>query len=303
MTDYSHLHSSTVPLLDLSNAERVFRCQTKRYVNYPRAKQIMAKLEHLLVLPHQQRPECLIVEAPTSNGKSYLLKEFLRRHPAVDDPKGDSGIIPVLFIEVTGDPSLETFYEWILDALSVPFNRKSHRRIKRHQCILALKMAGTRIVIMDETHNLALASFAERMKILAEMRSIMNDDTLMISFVCAGTGQAKSQLQSDAQLLNRHEVAQLPLWKDDGDYRALLAGFESLLPLRQPSGLWEDDALAGYILERSERLIAGMFYIVSRAATEAIRSGEERITRKILERVDYQPPSKRRVTVVDLDVM
>ncbi|HYC06252.1 MAG TPA: TniB family NTP-binding protein [Azospirillaceae bacterium] len=301
MSEFPHLSPSTAKLLELDDEARVRRCQEKRFISYARAKLGLEKLQRLLHLPRQTRPEALIVEAPTANGKSYLLKQFRQRNRALDNPEGDRAVVPVLFVEIGGDPSLDGFYESILDALAASYNPRSHRREKRRQAMELLAGVGTRVLLVDEVHNLALATFAEKMRILAEFRAFMNDERLCLSLVCAGTNEAKAELQSDTQLLNRYEVLQLPLWNDGEEYRALLAGFEMLLPLRRASNLWDDDAAAHWILERSDRLIGQMFIILSRAAELAIRTGEERITRSLLERIDYQSPSRRRVPVVDLD--
>ena len=303
MTQYPHLHPSTVPLLELSAAERITRCQTKRYVSYYGAETGLVRMERLVQLPRQQRPEGLIIEAPTGNGKSYILERFRQRHPAMDNPEGDHVVVPVLFIEMPEDPSLVTFYEAILNALFSPYNPRSKPAEKRKQAIEVLAAAQTRILLIDEAHNLGLAAFSMKMKILAALRAFMNHDRLMLSIVCAGTSEAKAELQSDVQLLNRFDVHQLPLWQDGESYRSLLAGFEALLPLKRPSDLWDNDDLAHTILQRSDRIIAEMFKIVSRAAVAAIEGGEEQITRKVLDRIDYRSLSQRRNPVFDVQPM
>lgn len=301
MTEYPHLAPSTAKLLELDDAARIQKCHEKRFIAYPRAKKGLERLERLLTLPRQTRPEAVIVEAPTANGKSFLLKQFRERHPARDNPDGEHAIVPVLFIEIGGDASIDGFYSAILRALSPMFNPRWHWREKRHQALTLLRQCQVRVLMIDETHNLALAKFDEKVRLLADFKFLMNDGGLQLSLVCSGTNEAQAELQSDTHLVNRFEIVQLPLWNDGDEYRALLAGFEKLLPLRRPSDLWDKDPIAHFVLERSDRLIGQMFIILSRAAELAIRTGEERVTRAILDRIDYQSPSQRRVPIIDLD--
>jgi hypothetical protein len=78
----------------------------------------------------------------------------------------------------------------------------------------------------------------------------------------------------------------------------LLASFERLLPLRKPSALAES-ALAERIYALSEGTIGEISAVITTAAVEAIRSGEERIDRKLLDRIDYVTPSDRRRVRLD----
>jgi hypothetical protein len=73
----------------------------------------------------------------------------------------------------------------------------------------------------------------------------------------------------------------------------LLASFESTLPLRNPSSLAEE-RLAIKLLSMSEGTIGELSRILVAAATEAIRSGQERIDEKVLRAIHWEPPSERK---------
>ena len=302
MSDFEHLHDTTIPLLDLPTTERKRKAETKRWIPYSLARTGYARMQRLLDLPRQQRPENLLIVAPTANGKSMLLERFEQMNPARDNEEGDHAVVPVLRIEMTEDPTLDSLYFQILDRLFSPINGRATRTDRRRETFRLLSAVQVKALLIDEAHNLSLAGPAERLKILAFLRAVGNDPEIRAHIVCAGTTEARRMLQSDEQLLNRYDIHALPLWRDGEDYRQLLASFESLLPLRRPSGLGEDDGIAAAILAESQGLIGEMFKIVSRATVLAIDTGEERITFRTLSKIDYQSPRMKKITVEDLPV-
>lgn len=73
----------------------------------------------------------------------------------------------------------------------------------------------------------------------------------------------------------------------------LLASFECMLPLKRPSSLTRP-ALALKILSLSEGLIGEVSAILTKAAVKAIASGKERIDLRLLEEIQFTPPSDRK---------
>lgn len=300
MSAFDHLHESTIPLLDLPLTERKRKAETKRWIPYPLARTGYAKMQRLLDLPRQQRPESLLVMASTANGKSMLLERFEQNNPARDNEEGDHAVVPVLRIEIPEDPTLDGIYFQILDRLFTPLNPRSTKTERRREAFRMLSQVQVKMLLVDEVHNLALAGNAERLKILAFLRAVGNDAGVRAHIVCAGTREAKQMLQSDDQLLNRYDMHALPIWRDGPAFRELLASFESLMPLRRPSLLGDDDRIAAAILTRSEGLIGEMFKIVSRATVLALDTGDERITLKSLSQIDYQSPSAKQVHIEEV---
>lgn len=115
-----------------------------------------------------------------------------------------------------------------------------------------------------------------------------------------GTREAFNAIQTDPQLANRFEPVFLPRWpigdrlKPETDpYLQLLASFECMLPLNRPSNLTRP-ALALKILSLSEGLIGEVSAILTKAAVKAIASGKERIDLRLLEEIQFTPPSDRK---------
>ena len=74
---------------------------------------------------------------------------------------------------------------------------------------------------------------------------------------------------------------------------SLLASLTSTLPLQKPSLLMELE-LVRFLLDKSEGIIGEIITLLNKAAILAIESGEERINKKILARIDYLSPTERR---------
>jgi TniB protein len=116
---------------------------------------------------------------------------------------------------------------------------------------------------------------------------------LCIPLACLGTREAYLAIRTDDQLENRFEPFLLPIWEDGPEFGRLLASFETVLPLREPSGLGLPEMRAA-ILRRSEGTIGEVAALLTASAETAFLNGEERIDLNAIETALYQPPTVRR---------
>ena len=100
-------------------------------------------------------------------------------------------------------------------------------------------------------------------------------------------------IRSDDQLENRFEPFVLPLWQNDNEFSKLLKSITMVLPLQKSSSLL-DPEVRSIILSKSEGIIGEIITLITRAACEAIISGQEFIDRSTLEKTKYNSPSERR---------
>jgi hypothetical protein len=117
---------------------------------------------------------------------------------------------------------------------------------------------------------------------------------LRIPIIAVGTKDALRAIQTDPQMANRFEPAPVPKWELDHEFRRLLASFETVLPLQQPSGLAMGN-LPLRLLAMCEGQPGELLAVLVRAAAMAIESGKEAITDSILEQLPWTHPSERRV--------
>src|SRR5450830_1152024 len=102
MTDpkaYAHLNEAARALVDAPDAERIRFIRAGTWLGYPRAKEILTRMEDLLEYPRITRMPNMLLVAPSFNGKTSILERFLAHHPPDLDPMGETTICPVLMVE------------------------------------------------------------------------------------------------------------------------------------------------------------------------------------------------------------
>lgn len=287
----SHLNDSTIKLLDLSDADRIEKIRAPRWIGYPRAKAVLAKLEDLLVYPRSHRMPNLLVVGDTNNGKTMLVQRFCAQHPADDNPNGEGVRVPVLFVQAPPIPDEGRFYNAILELLFAPYKPNDRVDKKQIQVIKLLKYVGLRMLVIDEIHHVMAGNLNKQRTFLNVIKYLGNE--LQVPIIGVGTRDAFRALQTDPQLANRFEPALLPRWDFDTDFLRLLASFERMLPLREPSQL-HDTTLATKLFSMSEGYIGELSRVLTAAGARAVETGKERVDGKLLDALDWVSPSDRK---------
>ncbi len=292
--DLSHLSDQAKLALELPLEERILYVQKRRWIGYPKAKDILDRLEALMVHPKTSRMPNLLIVARTNNGKTHLMNQFLKAHPADDNPEGEAIKVPVLYVEAPPVPEEVRFYEAILDSLFVAHKSTHRANDKFRQVVAVLERIQPKILAVDELHNILAGPPTKQRQFLNVLKSLGN--LLQIPIVGLGTEDAIRVIQSDPQLANRFEPVVLPRWELNAEYLRLLSSFERIVPLRKQSGLNQRD-IALRILALSEGTIGEISSLLNRAAVWAIRSGSEAIDEKALAGCGYTSPSKRKSAI------
>lgn len=290
MTD--HLTPATRELLNLSNEDRIEKIRSVRWIGYPRAKKIMAKMEDLLSYPKSDRMPNLLIVGDTNNGKTMLVRRFCKQHPADDNPEGYSVSVPVLYVQCPPKPDESRLYDIILSKLFEQFIERDSAGKKMLQVEKICKEIGLKMLILDEVQHVLAGSTHQQRQFLNVIKTLGNN--LRIPIVAVGVREAFNALQTDSQLANRFELAPLPKWRlGDPEYARLLASFEALLPLNQASGL-ASNSLMSKLHMMSEGYIGELSRLLTNVAVDAVTSGEERITLSSLNKSDWVAPSDRK---------
>ncbi len=286
-----HLTETTARLLDLDDAARIERIRSPRWIGYPRAKEVLAKLEDLLTCPKSHRMPNLLIVGDTNNGKTMLIERFCAQHPADDNPGGDGVIVPVLSIQAPPVPDEGRFYNAILELLFAPYKPNDRVDKKQFQVVKLLRYVDLKMLVIDEIHHVLAGNLNRQRAFLNVLKFLGNE--LQVPIVVVGTRDAFRALQTDSQLANRFEPALLPRWELNSDFLRLLASFERMLPLREASNL-HDTALASRLFSMSEGYIGELSRVLTKAAAYAVESGDERINVKVLDRIEWVSPSDRK---------
>ena len=285
-----HLLHNICEIALLPVEQRIAKLRSEYWIEYTRAQEALYKMEELLNHPQKIRMPNMLLISPTNNGKSMIVEKFRRKHLPYTSANQDHEVIPVLTLQMPSNPSVRRFYSTILNALGAPVIYNTTAQYE-NIAIKLMKATEVKMLIVDELHNLLAGNNNVQREFLNVLRFIGN--TMKISIVGVGIKDAYLAIRSDDQLENRFEPFILPLWQDDNEFSKLLKSIIMVLPLQKYSPLL-DTEVRSIILSRSEGIIGEIMTLLTRAACEAIISGQEFIDRAILEKTKYNSPSERR---------
>jgi GTPase SAR1 family protein len=287
-----HLHPKTKKLIiELTDEERIHSVKKFKWIGYTLALNINKRLEELLTYPVSHRMPNILLVGDSNNGKTALLNRFTQKHKSFVDEQTNELFVPVLMIQAPPEPDEKRLYNLILESLFAPYKSSERKEIKQQRVIHLLKKVNLKLLIIDEIHHVLAGTLSKQRSFLNVLKFLSNE--LKISMICSGTREAFNAIQTDPQLANRFEPKILKKWSNNEDYLRLLASFERLLPLKEPSHLIES-SIATKILAMSEGLIGEIARVLELATILAIESKIEKINKNILDNIDYISPSDRK---------
>lgn len=289
MTNYAHLHPAVIEVAQRCADERIKWVNNPRWIGYPRAQEILAKLDDLIHHPRQSRMPNMLLIGSSNNGKTRLIQTFAQRYPVDENCGGEHIIAKVLYTQAPPAPSEAGLYAEILNSLfeKIPTSSLEARRARVIQVLRGIKL---KVLVIDELHNVLAGATVKQQHFLNVIKYLGNE--LQISIVGCGTGDLLRAVSIDPQIQNRFTPELIPKWQMGKEFRMLLKSFELTLPLQQPSLLYETN-MANKILAMTEGTIGEISSLINSAAAYAIRHKTERITPDVLNDCGYVAPSDR----------
>lgn len=287
----SHLIPAAEKLLELPNEERIDHVRKDVWIDYLAAQRVTTTLSELLHWPRTQRMPNLLIIGHTNNGKSALVETFRKDNPPVTATSPSEPLMPIVYVEPPGGASEHLFYDALLSGMYAPFKPNDRLGRKVDQSLRMLEYLGTKMLVIDEIHQLLQGTPAKQRHMLGILRFLGN--RLRMPIIGIGTREAVNLIRSDPQMANRFDVTELPRWKLDQEFMNLVATFEAVLPLKKPSNLATPRMLRR-LMALSEGTIGDLRRLLVRAAVYAISSGREVIDDHGLAAIDWTPPSERR---------
>ena len=289
MNSSGHIHPEFAHILEMSDEERLYFIDKPRWIGYTQANHVMDSLSTLIQKPKRPRMPNLLLVGESNNGKTTIVRRFKETcgEPYVDDEAG--AVIPAVVTESPPTADEKGLYIAILEKFFTPYRARDPIAKLRYQVIHLFRKCNVRMLVIDEFHSMLTGTAKKQREVMNAIKLLCNE--LCIPVVGVGTRDAVRILHSDPQHASRFDVISLPLWRLNKEFQKLLASFESVLPLKKPSGLHEP-ALAQLFHSISGGNIGDLHRLLMECAKQAIRSGEEQITMEIVKSKSWVRPTK-----------
>lgn len=286
-TAYSHIHEKFRHVVLLPDNERIEFIDSPRWIGYGRANEVLDVMQGLMNKVKQHRMPNLLLIGDSNNGKTTIIQDFAKRfgESYIDEDL----IIPVCLIQAPPSANEKDLYISLIDSFALPFRSSDSAGVLRAQVVHTLRETHVKILIIDEVHSMLTGTARQQRLIMNAIKYLCN--ALQLPIVLSGTKDAVRILHTDPQHASRFDVAELPLWQNDKEFRRLIGSFERVLPLKKPSNLTETSIL-NLIYSISGGNIGNVKRLINECAIEAIKSGDECITKKIVEDKSWLRPTK-----------
>ena len=279
-TELSHLTASAAALIAEADEQRIRAIRSRRWLVYPRAKQVLERLNLLLDHPRGTRMPSIAIYGDSGMGKTMIMKRFRDHHPPSFNSVTGKLKTPVLAMEMTSRPGERRFYAELLTLLGAPQRPRADIAQMEQAALRIMEAIGVQVLVIDEVHNILAGTYREQRIVLNTLRFLSN--RLQISLVCFGVNDAREAIGGDVQLARRFEQFTLNRWAANEQFEILIALILRNTPLRLPSLLTAKSLRR--TLQITEGITANIFHIINSLAIEAIESGQERITDAAIEK-------------------
>lgn len=287
--NYSHVHEKFRYFLEESDETRLLFLDEQRWVSYDTADKLMQTLIGLLHYPKRPRMPNLLIMGDSNNGKTTIAQRFYELHGESYITDESDLIKPVIYAQSPTTASEKGLYIAIIERFFVPYRPKDSIDSLRYQAIHLLKEFDVKMLMIDEFHSMLTGTARQQRQVMNAIKMLCNE--LQIPIVGIGTKDAVRVLHTDPQHASRFEVFELPTWKLNKDFQKLLYRFEATLPLKKASGLHKPE-LSAPLHIISEGNLGNLQKLLVQCAKDAINTGEEQITEKIIKDNTWLQPTK-----------
>lgn len=249
------------------------------WIGHPVIKCIENRMYEILQHPRLSRMPNLYISAPRNNGKSTLLKRFAKNNLAYTDRHTLCVKAPVLGIVMPVVPTEVSFLDAFIGATNFGYKSTEPFRVKLDLVFHTFEKLETKVILIDEVHHITAGSPANQRLLMNLMNSIST--LFSISFIVAGTTEARNVLLTDRQSSNQFQQMVIPIWEHNDDFKGLLKSFEMLLPFEEPSNLV---GMSEYILNKTDRTIGDIYKLLQSAAKLALKNEAKRIEKSHLSK-------------------
>lgn len=279
---------------ELSIPHRRAIIQKERWFSYPRAEEILKKMEWLYEHTRVGRMPNLLIVGESMAGKSSLVKRFSDHlHPTIRDSQAQADSVPVLYLQMASIcPTPVEFLQSLLLRINLPFSAAAKADKLTQQLSIVFPKLGTRAIVIDEVQQLMRGSVKAQRALRDQIKLIGNE--LQLPIICTGIDEARSAFGSDPQLFNRFEIMELMRWRvsDEEDLKYLMGiinKWQNECPLRKPSDMLTPTAME-FLFQKTGGLLGEIIRFLKTASEYALDSGDECINEKTFQKMRWEIP-------------
>lgn len=285
-----HLSEATRVFLDNLGSDpnheaRIINIKEDKWVSHTFSELLLTGVHDLIISPRVLRPQGMLVSGESQFGKSSFIERIKTLYKDTENSKLQK-IRRVVAFEMPGDPNIVRFLNCLLtQGLGKPeFITRNTDSLLRH-VLFELQDSGVEMILIDEIQHIGNCQPRQLAVLLSTLKSLVNRTKLPI--VAFGIGDAAEILSKDEQLYSRFLRVDLPEWTPGNELKCLLATYETILPLKKPSNLI-DDEMHYAIHGRTNGSIGEITRLLQEAAILAIRSGDEFISIDLIKTMPFQ---------------
>lgn len=217
------------------------------------------------------------------------------RYPHELTPEGHE-YLPVLYVNVDALPTIKGLNEAMLTFYGMGPPARANARQLTQLVLQCARLCQTSLIVIDDIHLLELRREADR-DANNHLKRLAND--LQATFLYAGVGLSHGGFMHEGLLGADAALAQIsqrfkrlpvqPLRRSTESERALWLGVLSVFERELVLLASKDGDLCGradYLWRRTQGVIGSLTQLLTEAAAEAIDTGVERITQKLLDGID-----------------
>lgn len=277
------------------NSDRISFISGRMLLDTPHLKEARLRIQECFAQNSSRKSGHvgLMIDGDSTLGKTTILEaliEYVYRRFAAQVPEHKVfGYAPVVFVEVPAGSRGKSLMTAFADFLGLPVAPRETMSSIRTRVAQAMRQANTKLVVVDELHNLSgrSASNGESVDVLKELHNEVH-----ATFVYAGIDLTSGQLLSGPrgqQLSARFSLLGMRRYslnhpEDKAVWKGLVRAYANALPLRHQN-LKAIEDLSDYLLARTGGSIGSLGRLLGGAAIALILDPampEENITKEQL---------------------
>ncbi len=271
--EYSHIRPDRRESLILDVNARVSLMLEDVWVDHSPSESVFHLMNNIADAPRRITAPALLVTGNGGAGKTAIINQIRSR------VKRSEGL---LFVNMAADPDLlkkKEFRSEIYKALELPCP-PTHDRARTNGFIPRelseiLKLRSIWGLVIDEIHDLLLCGKVEQ-RINSSMLKTFLGERYGICLFAFGTLKSSSFIASTLETQRRFTELRLKDWSEDESFRTFLLGIEELMPLKEPSKLYDRDKIAAILAATGGRMDK-VVELIRHAGCYALKGGSERI--------------------------